>query len=460
MAGFIMRQHTWKGQNFYDIDMDTQEGKANILANYLWRKRVIKGVESPETPDLDDTQQLNDAVSFLNEVNNDNNLGSTDKYPYYLERAKIILKKVADMLIDTETGWEIDPSKHDIQKGTDDFKIITNSNNEDVGVYLYMRSVEKKNPVPEGSVEYEITKVNEKLLLGYTFRGVNVRPLHTYESSSNSNYYWVTGLFSSMIPSGSSAEFGDVWNAEGFIPPCATKIHSANSTESGTIASENNNNTAYHAQVVTNGHIIAFRVYTEQSRGSLWFVGPLIGTLAHSTMDITEQAKLMDMGFTSCSSEASTTSWYFTSKNSSISNGNEESYYWNNTIELSSSYGRRVQVHMFAADGTLLEGKAGKEIFWDGSLNQLSSCISDSSIVGFNRWVAIYVGVMSQEPSSPGNYIVRGDGMKGYLDTNFLRYVRRNYYTIGQTFDDGNFVYIGRGVAMGWDNSNGAFNAN
>jgi hypothetical protein len=115
---------------------------------------------------------------------------------------------------------------------------------------------------------------------------------------------------------------------------------------------------------------------------------------------------------------------------------------------------------MFAADGTLLEGKAGKEIFWDGSISQVSSCVSDSSVVGFNRWVAIYIGVMSQEPSSPGNYIVRGDGMKGYIDTNFLRYVRLNYYTFGQTFDDGNFVYIGHGVAMGWDSSNGALNAN
>ena len=105
-----------------------------------------------------------------------------------------------------------------------------------------------------------------------------------------------------------------------------------------------------------------------------------------------------------------------------------------------------------------MQSADGHGIFFESSYEQTSPIVSNSSITGFNRWAAIYIGIMSGDPTS--HYIVRGDGMKGYLDTNFLRHVGVNSgYSFGQTFDDGNFIYIGNGTVMGWDASNGPLNA-
>jgi hypothetical protein len=45
--------------------------------------------------------------------------------------------------------------------------------------------------------------------------------------------------------------------------------------------------------------------------------------------------------------------------------------------------------------------------------------------------------------------------LKGYADPDLIRIVNCNsVYQRGQTFDNGNIVYIGGGVAIGWDASN------
>jgi hypothetical protein len=51
--------------------------------------------------------------------------------------------------------------------------------------------------------------------------------------------------------------------------------------------------------------------------------------------------------------------------------------------------------------------------------------------------------------------IIRGNGLKGALDTDKIRIVQGRDLTQRQTLDNGNFMYIGGGVAIGWDPGNG-----
>lgn len=83
---------------------------------------------------------------------------------------------------------------------------------------------------------------------------------------------------------------------------------------------------------------------------------------------------------------------------------------------------------------------------------QLSTSISNP-ILGGTRWCPIQLYISSNDPVSYG--VVENDGFKGYLDTDFIRAVTKDQYSLGSTFGINNdFIYIGGGIALGWDASN------
>ena len=47
--------------------------------------------------------------------------------------------------------------------------------------------------------------------------------------------------------------------------------------------------------------------------------------------------------------------------------------------------------------------------------------------------------------------VVPGSGLKGFLDPEMILAIRTNLYQRGQTFDGGNFIYVGAGLLMPWD---------
>lgn len=67
-----------------------------------------------------------------------------------------------------------------------------------------------------------------------------------------------------------------------------------------------------------------------------------------------------------------------------------------------------------------------------------------------NRWTPVYMYLQGAHDTY---YVVEGDGFKGFVDTDLLRGVNPNT-SYGQQLDNGNFVYLGGGFAIGWDSSN------
>lgn len=283
-------------------------------------------------------------------------------------------------------------------------------------------------------------------MIGYSINGYNTEVPFGYPFSESIASGVTVGLFCSMIPAGSPQSFGSDPTTEGFLVNDATKIHgsflASRLLDSYSVAFRNRGSTTYHAQIITDGRTVVFRINRENRMGSMWFVGPVIETLAHPTMDNAPTAKMLSKHLV-----------YHNSSEAGDSDSSSWGYeFWRS---IGSYYNQYNRVDLFNAVGNHLHSSNGHDIFFTSDSQLLSTLISNSSIAGFNRLAAISCGVMSPDPTT--HYIVQGDGLKGYLDTNFIRSVL-NTYTIGQTFDDGNFVYIGDGIALGWDPSNGAFN--
>lgn len=357
-----------------------------------------------------------------------NDMGSTTA-----AKAQYILSTVANLLIDTGF-WEIDISHH--PNGTTEEFITGNSST--VHLLFLKSTVVESGHTPE------------KLMIGYS-TGNNVVPAPFGFRYNSSYMYCLHGLFWGMIPVDSPEEYTNEWLGEGFIPSTSTLVggpaHSNNSWAGGsyTFATRSTTTATFHAQIVTNGHIVSFRLYTDTYHGSWGIVGPIIGTLAHPSIDTASTSKMLNMMIYSGGQEGSGT------LNSLSSN------FFRDTTE-SDRIDKYNRIEFFNAEGNHIQSENGHGIFYDSSSELNSDRVSNSSITGFNRWTAIYIGVHSSDPTT--HYVVKGDGLKGYLDTNFLRHVRNSGYSFGQTFDDGNFVYIGNGLAMGWDPSNGPINDN
>ena len=84
---------------------------------------------------------------------------------------------------------------------------------------------------------------------------------------------------------------------------------------------------------------------------------------------------------------------------------------------------------------------------------QLGINVCLTSITGGSRWCPIQMFLYSSDPSICA--IIPGDGFKGYLDTDLIRGVTINVYSRGQLFgNDNEFVYLGGGIALGWDSNN------
>ena len=78
------------------------------------------------------------------------------------------------------------------------------------------------------------------------------------------------------------------------------------------------------------------------------------------------------------------------------------------------------------------------------------SCIP-SALSNKTSFSPIIIGHNSTDMETYG--VVPGCGYKGYLNTDFLRIVYRGF-SYGTLLDGGKFIYLGGGLALGWDSSN------
>ena len=85
--------------------------------------------------------------------------------------------------------------------------------------------------------------------------------------------------------------------------------------------------------------------------------------------------------------------------------------------------------------------------------NGLSASACTPITRGKARWLAIGMTSVSENINTTG-YVVPGDGMKGWLDTDMIRAVCPTGLQTNYTLDNGNFIYVGNGLMMGWSADN------
>ena len=120
---------------------------------------------------------------------------------------------------------------------------------------------------------------------------------------------------------------------------------------------------------------------------------------------------------------------------------------------------RKNQCQLFDASGVIYcSSKSKEDVRYTISYSicnreQLGINVCLPSITGGSRWCPIQMFLYSSNPAICG--IIDGDGFKGYLDTDIIRGVTIGQYSRGQLFgNDNDFIYVGGGIALGWDSNN------
>lgn len=271
-----------------------------------------------------------------------------------------------------------------------------------------------------------------------------------YKGSSYDTLY---GLIVTMLPAPTDSDARDLaWGAskspmyvlsrpdtpKEMLPVVADSDSSLNSFY------DNKLDTAYQMTIVSDGRRIIFD--GTASRMKSFWIGEIFDTLAHPTEDTSRVAKY---GIFSLGDGGSYTSFNRLSTGERVLNSwIQEKNYWSNNS--SPSY---KLAHVFAnAAGEWIHGSYSASSAYRLPLyaeNALSASACTPITRGKARWLAIGMTSVSENINTSG-YVVPGDGMKGWLDTDMIRAVCPTGLQTNYTLDNGNFIYVGNGLMMGW----------
>lgn len=294
----------------------------------------------------------------------------------------------------------------------------------------------------------------EKLFVSYagsSLYGSQDGQSRTYYKGSSSNS--LCGLIVTMLPAPTDSDARDLaWGAskspmyvlarpdtpKEMLPVVADSDSSSISFHGNTI------DTAYQMTIVSDGRRIIFD--GTSSRMKSFWMGEIFDTLAHPTEDTSRVAKY---GIFSLGDGGSYTSFNRLSTGERVLNSwIQEKNYWSHN---SDPY--RKLAHVFAnAAGEWIHGSYSASSAYRLPLyaeNALSASACVPITRGKARWLAIGMTSCSENINTTG-YVVPGDGMKGWLDTDMIRAVCPTGLQTNYTLDNGNFVYVGNGLMMGW----------
>lgn len=275
-----------------------------------------------------------------------------------------------------------------------------------------------------------------------------------YKGSSSNNLY---GLIVTMLPAPTDSDTRDLaWGAS--KSPVYVLARSDTPTEmlpvvgdscGGSISfHENTLDTTYQMTIVSDGRRIIFD--GTASRMKTFWMGAIFDTLAHPTEDTSRVAKY---GIFSLGTQTSYNSFYALSTgervlSSRIREKNEWFRYSDPSYKLA---------HVFAnAAGEWIHGTYDASSAYRLPLyavDALSASACTPITRGKARWLAIGMTSVSENINTSG-YVVPGDGMKGWLDTDMIRAVCPTGLQTNYTLDNGNFIYVGNGLMMGWSADN------
>lgn len=275
-----------------------------------------------------------------------------------------------------------------------------------------------------------------------------------YKGSSYNNLY---GLIVTMLPAPTDSDTRDLaWGAD--KSPMYVLARPDTPKEMLPVVADSDNSLAtfhkneldaeYQMTIVSDGRRIIFDG-TWRRWKSFW-MGEIFDTLAHPTEDTSRVAKygIFSLGDNGNYSSFSTLSTGERVLNSRI----QEKTYWSSNSNPSSKL-----AHVFAnAAGEWIHGSYSAASAYRLPLyaqDALSASACTPITRGKARWLAIGMTSVSENINTSG-YVVPGDGMKGWLDTDMIRAVCPTGLQTNYTLDNGNFIYVGNGLMMGWSAAN------
>ena len=211
---------------------------------------------------------------------------------------------------------------------------------------------------------------------------------------------------------------------------------------------ENAIDVAYQMTIVSDGRRIIFDGTSNRMK-SFW-MGEIFDTLAHPTEDTSRVAKygIFSLGTYSSYNSFNTLSTGEKVLNSRMREKSDWSKYSDPSYKLA---------HVFAnAAGEWIHGTYSAASAYRLPLyaqDALSASACTPITRGKARWLAIGMTSCSENINTTG-YVVPGDGMKGWLDTDMIRAVCPTGLQTNYTLDNGNFIYVGNGLMMGWSAAN------
>lgn len=294
----------------------------------------------------------------------------------------------------------------------------------------------------------------EKLFVSYagadTYSAQDGQARTYYKGSSYNTLY---GLIVTMLPAPTDSDARDLaWGADKspmYVlarPDTPTEMLPvvADSDSSSISFHKNSMDVAYQMTIVSDGRRIIFD--GTSSRMKSFWMGEIFDTLAHPTEDTSRVAKY---GIFSLGDRGNYTSFNRLSTGERVLNSwIQEKNYWPENSNPSYKL-----AHVFAnAAGEWIHGSYSASSAYRLPLyaeNALSASACTPITRGKARWLAIGMTSCSENINTTG-YVVPGDGMKGWLDTDMIRAVCPTGLQTNYTLDNGNFVYVGNGLMMGW----------
>lgn len=298
----------------------------------------------------------------------------------------------------------------------------------------------------------------EKLFVSYagsnTYGSQDGQARTYYKGSSYNTLY---GLIVTMLPAPTDGDTRDLaWGADkspmyvlarSDTPTEMLPVVGDSDTGSGSFY-RNKIDVAYQMTIVSDGRRIIFD--GTSSRMKSFWMGAIFDTLAHPTEDTSRTAKY---GIFSLGDDGNYTSFNRLSTGERVLNSwIQEKSSWVQNVDPS-----RHLAHVFAnAAGEWIHGTYAASSAYrlpTYAENALSASACTPITRGKARWLAIGMTSVSENINTSG-YVVPGDGMKGWLDTDMIRAVCPTGLQTNYTLDNGNFIYVGNGLMMGWSADN------
>ena len=275
-----------------------------------------------------------------------------------------------------------------------------------------------------------------------------------YKGYSSDNLY---GLIVTMLPAPTDGDTRDLaWGAD--KSPIYVLARSDTPTEMLPVVADsyassisfhsNKIDVTYQMTIVSDGRRIIFD--GTSSRMKTFWMGAIFDTLAHPTEDTSRVAKY---GIFSIGTFSSYNSFITLSTGERVLHGGiRGKNYWSEYTDPEYNI-----AHVFAnAAGEWIHGTYAAASAYRLPLyaeNALSASACTPITRGKARWLAIGMTSVSENINTTG-YVVPGDGMKGWLDTDMIRAVCPTGLQTNYTLDNGNFIYVGDGLMMGWSADN------